>query len=319
LGINKFMFFKHVIKTEISAFFIFMLVLVMPHVSHGRDIVRFGVLPVLDTLPLFVGREYGFFEKQGIELEIISFQSALERDAALCAGKLDGYFGDILNTVLLIHSNQKIKIITTAFHTNPKYRMFGLAASPGSKIKNLKELHGKQIAISRYSIIEYLLDQILADKGLRPDFIKKQEIKKIPIRLQMLLADKVPVALLPEPLLTLAESKNARILADDRGLDTSLTVLALQIELIKKDDSLANRFIKAYSAAVEKINQNPEAYKDLLLKHTRFPVSIKDMYQIPVFPDVKPPLERDIMDAQKWLIKKNMAGSIISFDNIVFK
>jgi NitT/TauT family transport system substrate-binding protein len=310
---------KYIIKKQISVFFMFMVLLVLPNISHGRDTIRFGVLPVLDTLPLFVGREYGFFEKNSIDLEIISFQSALERDAALCAGKLGGYFGDILNTVLLIHSNQKIKIITTAFHTNPEYRMFGLAASPGSKPKDLKWLYGKRIAISRCTIIEYLLDKILADKGISPDLVEKQEIKKIPIRLQMLLADKVPVALLPEPLLTLAESKNAKILTDDSALDTTLTVLALQTEVIKKNNSLRHRFIKAYSAAVEKINQDPEAYKGLLLKHTRFPASIKNMYQIPVFPEVKPPLEKDIMDTQKWLIKKNMAGSMIPFDDIVFK
>jgi len=306
-------------KVGLSIVFIFLILNLFPCAGFGKDIIRFGVLPVVDTLPLVVGQQAGLFDKEGIKLEIISFQSALERDAALWAGKLDGYFGDILNTVLLIHAGQKIKIITTAFHTHPKYRMFGIAASPASEIKDLSGLKGKQVAISRASIIEYLLDRILAGRGFSPGFVEKQEIKKIPIRLQMLLSNQVPAALLPEPLLTLAECRGAKILADDRTLNTSLTVLAMQIKTVNQDTSLMPRFLRAYGTAVKKINQDPEAYKDVLVTHTRFPESIKDRYQIPVFPEVKTPLKKDIMAAQQWLIKNGMDDSMISFGNIVFE
>lgn len=308
--------FKEVV---LSAVFLFSILAVFPHTGYGNDIIRFGVLPVVDTLPLFAGQEAGLFEKEGIKLKIVSFQSALERDAALWAGKLDGYFGDILNTVLLIHAGQKIKIITTAFHTHPEYRMFGLAGSPASEIKDLTGLKGKQVAVSRASIIEYLLDRILVSRNLSPDFVEKQEIKKIPIRLQMLLSNKVPAALLPEPLLTLAESKGAMILDDDRALNTSLTVLALQVKMVNQDNSLMPRFLRAYSTAVQKINQDPEAYKEVLVTRTCFPESIKDRYRIPVFPEVKTPSQKDIIAAQKWLIKNSMGDSMISYDKIVFR
>ena len=308
--------FKRVI---LSAVFIFTILAIFPCAGFGKDNIRFGVLPVVDTLPLFVGQEAGLFEKEGIKLEIVSFQSALERDAALWAGKLDGYFGDIINTVLLIRAGQKIKIIATAFHTHPEYRMFGLAASPASEITDLTGLKGKQVAVSRASIIEYLLDRILVSRNLSYDFVEKQEIKKIPIRLQMLLSNKVPAALLPEPLLTLAESKGATILADDRMLNTSLTVLALQTKIVNQNTSLMPRFLRAYSTAVEKINLDHEAYKEVLVTHTRFPESIKDRYRIPVFPEAKVPSQKDITAAQNWLIKNSMGDSMISYDKIVFK
>ena len=138
--------------------YLFILLLLVCQPGYAKDRLRFGILPVVDTLPLLVGQDAGTFSDQGIDLEVVSFQSALERDAALQAGKIDGYFGDILNTLLLVQSGQPVKILTTAFHTHPKHRMFGIATAPGSGITSIDQLKGKEMAISRATIIEYVLD-----------------------------------------------------------------------------------------------------------------------------------------------------------------
>ena len=64
--------------------------------------IKFGVLPVVDTLPLLVADDEGFFEQENIDIEIIPFNSALERDAALQAGEINGYFADPLSAILMI-------------------------------------------------------------------------------------------------------------------------------------------------------------------------------------------------------------------------
>jgi len=299
----------------IMAFFL----MIVPNGVNAKDLVRFGVLPVVDTLPLLVGQESGFFDKENIKLELINFQSALERDAALQAGRLDGYFGDILNTVLLIQTGQPIKIITTAFHSHPDHRMFGVVAAPNAKIKTFSDLRKKPVAISRSTIIEYLLDRMLQARGLSADFVEKYDIKKIPIRLQMLLSDKVPAALLPEPLLTLAESKGAKVLEDDRLINTCLTVLALDLKKAEQIPDLSIRFLRAYGQAVDEINQHPESFKELLIRRTRFPEPIKDKYLIPVFPNVSVPSTKDIADAQKWLKANGSIKNAIDYDRIVLK
>lgn len=288
------------------------------HGAWAGDTLRFGVLPVVDTLPLLVAQEEGLFKQQQIELDLVPFQSALERDAALQAGKLGGYFGDILNTVLLIQVGQPLKIITTSFHTHPQYRMFGIVAAPKAKINALNGLKGKQVAISRATVIEYLLDRILAANGQPSGFVEKLEIKKIPIRLQMLLSNQVAAALLPEPLLTLAETKGAVVVADDRQLGISETVLALDARLLKKDPTLGPRFLTAHSAAVARINKNPEAYKTLMVTKTRFPKPIKDKYLVPQFPRVGLPSVKDVSDAQNWLQQNGLQKQPLPYEQIVF-
>lgn len=284
--------------------------------AGGNDRLRFGVLPVVDTLPLLVGQSEGHFAAEGINLELVAFQSALERDAALQAGKLDGYFGDILNTVLLIQAGQHIGIITTVFHTHAEHRMFGIATAPGSGIRSVAALENRAVAISRATVIEYLLDRLTAQKGLPAGFVEKLEIKKMPVRLQMLLADQVPAALLPEPLLTLAESKGAAVVLDDRILDTSETVLALKIH--EETKPLAARFLKAYAAAVERINRKPERYKTLLIEKTRFPMPVKNRYRIPVFPAVGVPSEADVTAVQDWLVENGMMTERLDYGAIVY-
>ena len=296
-----------------------MLLFPVPGTSYGKALLRFGVLPVVDTLPLLVGQEAGTFSDQGIDLELVSFQSALERDAALQAGKIDGYFGDILNTLLLIQSGKRVKILTTAFHTHPVHRMFGIAAAPGSGIENLQQLKGKEIAISRATIIEYVLDALLRSHELPSDYATKQEIKKMPIRLQLLLSSQISAALLPEPLLTLAEHKGARVIADDRKLDVCLTVLAMDMGRVGEKPDLPKRFLTAYGAAVAKINQHPEAYKGVMVERTRFPMVVKDLYQVPVFPETAPPSEKDVMDTQDWLIQNGLLKANIPYGQVVFQ
>ncbi len=299
------------------SFLLILLIMAFPAISSSGEKLGFGILPVVDVLPLLVGQEKGLFEKEGIDLELISFQSALERDAALQAGRLDGYFGDILNTVLLVQSGEQLKIIATAFHTHPQCRMFGIAVAPGSGITDPAGIKGKDVAISSATVIEYLLDQLLATRNMGTRDVTKVDIKKIPIRLQMLLSGQVTAALLPEPLLTLAETHGASIVLDDRKLNTALTVLAVNLKNRPAATTLIPGFLKAYDAAVDLINANPSAFKELLITKTQFPLAVKDSYPVPVFPARAVPAEADVQAVQEWLLKNGLIKTRIPYADMV--
>lgn len=284
----------------------------------AQEPLRLGILPVVDTLPLLVGETEGFFAEEGLAVELVTFQSALERDAAYQAGRLDGYFGDILSAVLMIRTGQPVRIVTTVFHTHPDHRMFGIVASPGAGVKTMADLQGQQVAISRATIIEYLLDRIVASQGLPPEHVSKLEIKKIPIRMQMLLADQVSAALLPEPLLSLAEFKGGTVLIDDRGLDMTETILALGADVLARRSGLAEKFLAAYGKAVQRINQNPQAYKELLVQRTRFPLPVKERYQVPAFPAPAPPSVADVAAVQDWLGLHGSDTERLAYDAIIW-
>ena len=51
--------------------------------------IRLGILPVIDTLPLIVADAEGLFKEAGLDVELIVFNSALEKEAALTGGSID--------------------------------------------------------------------------------------------------------------------------------------------------------------------------------------------------------------------------------------
>ncbi len=113
-----------------------------PTMAEPRIPLAFGILPVIDTLPFLVGVEKGFFATEGIDLKIFSFSSAIERDTALQSNRIDGYFGDLLNTLLLVNSGRSLSIVSTVIRTRPDRRMFALLASPKSGITGIKQAKG---------------------------------------------------------------------------------------------------------------------------------------------------------------------------------
>ena len=175
------------------------------------------------------------------------------------------------------------------------------------------------MAISRATVIEYLLERLLAFHMLDSGYVKTEEIKKIPIRLQLLLSNRLDAAVLPEPLLTLAQIKGAAIIADDRELSTCLTVIAISKKALKKETGLVSRFLDAYTKSVTAINADPESFKTLLVEKTRFPRPAKDRFLVPVFPQPGLPSSADIMEVWGWLKQKNMVSGDFSADAAVIR
>ena len=167
--------------------------------NKEAETLNFGVLPVVQALPVFVAAEKGFFKESGVEVEPVLFNSGMEKDVAMSAGAISGYFGDLMTPMVLKANGVPVKIVSTIFQTTPTQRMFAVLAAPGSVDKSLKELAGEGIAGSSNTIIEYILYRMMKAEGLTGDKFTMIETKRIPIRLQMLLSNQVPAAALPEP------------------------------------------------------------------------------------------------------------------------
>jgi len=127
----------------------------------------------------------------------------------------------------------------------------------------------------------------------------------------------VTAALLPEPLLTLAETNGATIVLDDRNLDTALTVLAVNLKNRPGIMALIPGFLKAYNEAVDMINQDPSRFKELLIAKTQFPAAVQDKYPVPVFPARSLPAEADVLAVQDWLLKNGLIRTRIAYMDTV--
>ncbi len=300
-------FYKKQTRLVLMVFLLFFLAAGMV----SAETLRMGILPVIDTLPLQVGVTKGYFKAEGIEVELLPFSSAMERNTAMHSGQLDGFFGDIPATLLLVKNNIPVRFLTISYATDKKQRMFGLMLSP--KLPAAREQGKITVAISKASIIEYLLDHLKQLPQTDKMQLEEVEIKQMPLRVQMLLTGKIDAALLPEPLASLAESRGARPVVTDQALDMPLTVLN-----IHRDKShLAKSFIKAYTQSVNAVNLNPEKYRSLMTKTCRIPGNLVDHFPMYRYPPPSKPTKTQVQKVQDWMVKKGFLHKTIPYENLI--
>lgn len=293
---------------KICAAAVFCLFLSAASGAHAEEHIKLGILPVIDTLPLQVASAEGFFAEEGLAVELLPFASAIERDTAMRSGQLDGIYCDMLNVLLLVQGGVEMRIVTRTWDTKPGRRMFAVVAAPDKSPEGTLS-----VGISRATIIEYLLD------GMRPQATEKSvgfdivEVKKIPIRMQMLLSGQIDSALLPEPLVSLAESRGATVLATDEELAMPLAVIALHESRMPRRAS----FLRAYDKAVKAIAADPEKYRDLMVRTCRIPPVLAGDFPVYINPVHAVPSAESVEAVQEWMLSRKLLREPLPYDTVV--
>jgi NitT/TauT family transport system substrate-binding protein len=280
--------------------------------------LKMGLLPILDTLPLYVAEQKGYFEEEGINVEFVPVKSAQERDALMQAGEIDGMLNDLISTGLFNRDDVQIKIVATARRAYPESPQFRLLAAPGSGFTSAQELAGVPIGISQNTVIEYITDRMLEAEGLLPDQIEVIEVSAIPVRFEQLMAGQIQAATLPDPLAQGAEAAGAtRVVDDSQYAQYSQSVLSFSTVAIESKPNTIKKFLKAWNRAVQDLNSNPDQFSDLLIEKGRVPESIQGSYQMPPFPEGEVPSQAEWQDVVDWLLEKGLIDHPISYQNSV--
>jgi NitT/TauT family transport system substrate-binding protein len=251
--------------------------------AHDETAVKMkiGVLPVADTILLIAAVDRGFFNAQGLDVELVPFQSALDKDAAAIAGSLDGHYCEIISAIVQQASGRDFKVAATTSATSPERRMFGLVTSPQSAALSLEGLEGKTLLVARQTITDFLAGEFFERKGLPVGYMTRQDVRKIPVRMQLLMSGKANAALIPEPLLSIAEQAGGKVVMDDRELKPMpLAVVALEGSF-PPDVFIA--FREALAMSVAWVNSDPEGAKELMSANGLIPPQVAGTYRLPVF------------------------------------
>ncbi|GAB4487001.1 MAG: hypothetical protein Fur0016_17240 [Anaerolineales bacterium] len=177
--------------------------------------VRIAVIPVIDTLPMFVAEAEGLYAKHGLKVELIPVASAPERDQLLQAGQADGTLNELLSVMLFNREKIQMQAVRYGHMASQGAGHFFLLASAKSGITDVEQLKGVEIGISQGTIIEYLTDRLLEAEGFAPSDIKYVAVPKIPDRMALLGSGELKAAVMPDPLGGLAVQQGAVVLLDD--------------------------------------------------------------------------------------------------------
>ena len=279
--------------------------------------IRIGVLPIIDAVPFYAAEEDGLFTEAGLNVEIIPFQSALERNVAIQAGEIDAQLSDLISTALLNKEEQTITIVKTLYRANERQAMISLIAAKDSGIAGSADLAGRQVAISHNSLIEYHLDQYLDEAGVARDTVEKVEVAAIPIRMTMLSEGQVDAAVLPEPLTTLAVMGGGAVILDDKESRLGMSVLAFRTAFLADHGDIVRSLLEVHDQAVVRINGAPDDYRHLLSEKARLPDVLNETFAMPPFPVADVPTEAEIERAYVWLIQKDLVPEALPYEQVV--
>ncbi len=139
--------------------------------AHAADKVRIGAVPFYSSALVFVAQEMGFWQKSGLDVEILNFNGGPLVNEALMGGGIDMGMGVGAGPAVALASRGAGVVIVAgeAYDGDaaaPPDRLMVMGNSP---IKDIKELDGKQIAVHAKGSISYVMLQAIAKaKGIKP-------------------------------------------------------------------------------------------------------------------------------------------------------
>ncbi|NWF65499.1 MAG: ABC transporter substrate-binding protein [Chloroflexi bacterium] len=272
--------------------------------------LKIAVLPIIDTLPMYVAEAEGLFEKYGVTVELIPVASAPERDQLLAAGQADGTINETLSVILFNKDTIQMQAVRYALRPVEGYGHFFILASGKSGITSAQDLKGVEIGVSQGTVIEYVTERLLQAEGLNSDEIKTIAVPKIPDRMALLGSGELAAGVLPDPLASLAVSQGAvKILDDSMHPEYGFSVYSFRKETIDTKPEAVKAFLAAIEEASDLINQNAAPYITLLSDKGLVPPPLLETFEVPPFPDQAVPTEEEWNDALAWAQEKGMLSA----------
>jgi sulfonate transport system substrate-binding protein len=280
---------------------------------------------------IILGDKLGYFEKQGIKIQYVKFNSGSDELSSIAANQVDVSRG-IINAGLFNAVNQgiNIKLVADGGHNiaGKGYFQIALKKGLGSKYKEYKDMKGMRIAIASIgSINELFVQKALEKGGLTKKDVTFVVVDSFPDMLTAVANGNADACMQIEPLITQGISQG--ILEwwkdpDEYAQDEEISVLMYSPNFVKKT-ALGEKFMVAYLQGVRAYNDalvtgdiDRDKIVDILTKNT-----FVDKAEI--FLQMKPPgldpngyvLKSGVIADQKWYMKQGLVKTAANVDTLV--
>lgn len=285
--------------------------------SSQKPLITVGTLATEDILPLWVAQEQGWFDTFDLPVEIVQFQSATELIAGVGSGEADLAMTDIMVAASMFASGIDVQMEWVTLGAEPSQGRFGIMVGPDSDVESLQQLAGVPIGVGSNTILEYVMDSLMQEAGVPADQVVVEELQKLPVRYQAMVSGEVAAAALPASLLALGEASGCRTIADDTtGENLSQSVM------IARSDFLADpagaeaveTLKKVWNEAVTGINEDPEAYRAVLVQNANLSEAVAETYPVSDYPVCQLPTAAMVDPVLQWMQQKGYLTQPLTYN-----
>lgn len=247
--------------------------------------LKIGVMPAVDSAPIFLAEQKGYFEEIGLEADIQVYTNAMNRQSALQTGELDGTITDVIALVQNVNNGFDIKVTMSTDGSFP------VLVNPDFQEKETVKVGMMEVSVTNY----------LADRSLSSTYnLDKIYINEIPARLEMVKAGNLDMAIIPEPMASQGELNGMNKKVYESSDDFSPDVMVFTGKAIEEKEKAIQLFHQAYNRAVEDINGNDEVARDILIEKLDLNPEVKDLMILPKYHKARVPSEDYIQRIIDW-------------------
>ena len=240
--------------------------------SGGEPDLVFGALPVSHLFPFYVALSQGFFEEEGVTVQLVPFGNARALREAMIAGEVEGFQSDLVSALLINDAGVEARVVRHLELTDHPF--FAIVTAGPNAIGGLEEIRGAQIAISAGTVVEYLTDQLLLGAGIGLDEVEYLDSPSILNRGISLLAGEINVIVVPQPFVEMALQVGGRILIDDSVVDYVPEAIGFTAATLAEKGDAVRAMLAAYERAVAIYNAADEDFslRDVISEEVRINV-----------------------------------------------
>lgn len=213
--------------------------------------IRIALLPTVESLPFYYAEAEGIFDSIGVNVQLITFEAAMDADTAFAGQSADGILTDLVKACTWQATGDSVKVVVAN-----ELKLWLVTASQ-ARIRNTESLKEKIIGITRHSAIDYWTDALLASAKLGSEQLNKPQINNLHLRAQMVVQNQYDGAVMPEPYATICANSGAFRLTDGHQLKATNPMCALLFRepTLSKQKAEIAQIVEAYSIAAYTINQ----------------------------------------------------------------
>lgn len=256
--------------------------------AEGDTTIKVGVIPIVDTAPIWLGKEKGFFEEEGLDLEITTTTGGAAAVPGVISGDFDFAFGNIMSLMVAADQGLPVELVTNGTSASGQTDAdFGAVIVPAdSPIKSAKDLSGKTVSVNNLKNIgDTTIRAAIEKDGGNPDDVDFVEVP-FPDAPAALSKKQVDAIWVLEPFMSQALADGGRVVSynyvemspqlDIAGYFTTKQYLA-------ENKDVVERFTRAMNKSLDYAGENDQEVRDIVGTYTKIDEATRAKMVLPVF------------------------------------
>ncbi len=250
--------------------------------------VTVGVLPLVATAPIYLGEEKGFFEEEGLDLELQSSEGGAAVVPSVVSGDFDFGYSNTLSILVAADKGLDLRFVTNGASSAMEGEADATAVvvPANSDIKTPADLAGKRVSVNTLSNIgDTTIRYVVESDGGDQSSIEFVEVP-FPEAPAALENQQVDAAWIAEPFLTEALSHGARVITYNyRDTDPNLDIggYFTTAKAIEGNPELVEKFTTAMNKSLAYAGENPEEVREIVGNYTKINEELRKKMILPGF------------------------------------